>query len=65
MRRRGGRGIARGERVTVAQHFVERAGRHDLAPVPPRPRAEVDDVVGRANRLLVMLHDQHRVPEIA
>ena len=30
-----------------------------------RARADVDDVVGRADRLLIVLHDEHRVAEVA
>jgi len=29
------------------------------------PRPQIDDVIGRAHRRLVVLHHQHRVPEVA
>src|SRR5690606_30659761 len=37
----------------------------DLAAEVPRARAEVDHVIGRADRVLVVLDHQHRVAEIA
>ena len=37
----------------------------DLAAVLAGARAEVDQVVGRAHRLLVVLDDEHRVAEVA
>src|SRR5690606_20795701 len=37
----------------------------DLAAVLPRPRADVDDPVGRANRVLVVLDDDEGVAEVA
>ena len=37
----------------------------DLAAVPAGARTEVDDVVGRLDRLLVVLDDEHGVAEIA
>ena len=37
----------------------------DLAAVLPRAGADVDDVVGDADRLLVVLDDDHRVAEVA
>ena len=49
----------------MAQDFVEHAGGHHLAAMPSGARTEIDDVVGRANRLLIVLHDQHGVAEIA
>src|SRR3989442_37839 len=57
--------IARREGVAMSQHLVEQAGGDHLATMPTRARAEVYDVVGRANRLLVVLHDEHRVAEVA
>ena len=57
--------VARGERIAVAQDRIEPAHRDDLAPVAPRPRTQVDDVVGGADRLLVVLDHQHRVAEVA
>ena len=37
----------------------------DLAAVLARARADVDDVVGDPDRLLVVLDDDHRVAEVA
>ena len=37
----------------------------DLAAVLPRARADVDDVVGDPDRLLVVLDDEHGVAEVA
>ena len=37
----------------------------DLAAVLPRARPDVDDVVGDADRLLVVLDDDHGVAEVA
>ena len=37
----------------------------DLAAVLARARADVDDVVGDADRLLVVLDDDHGVAEVA
>src|SRR5258708_6600510 len=42
-----------------------RSAENDPAPHVSRARAEVDDVVGGANRLLVVLDDQNGVAEIA
>ena len=44
---------------------VDRPGVHDVAAVLPRARADVDDVVGRADRLLVVLDHDDRVAEVA
>ena len=42
-----------------------RAGGHDLAAMDAGRRAHVDEVIGVADRILVMLDDDHRVAEIA
>ena len=42
-----------------------RALRDDLAAVLARARAQVDEPVGRAHHLLVVLDDEHRVAEVA
>ena len=36
----------------------------DSSTVLPRPRADVDDVVGGPDRLLVVLDDDHRVAQV-
>ena len=37
----------------------------DLAPLDAGPGAEVDEMVGRAHRVLVVLDDDHRVAQVA
>ena len=44
---------------------LERPVRDDLAAVLPRPGPDVDHPVGRPDRLLVVLHDEDRVAEVA
>ena len=56
--------VAGRERLGVAEHLDEGAGDDDLPAVPSRPGPEVHDVVGGADRLLVVLHDEHRVPQL-
>ena len=53
------------ERMWIGQNFVRRPGSHDLATAHACARAEVDQVIGATNRLLVVLHHHHRVTEIA
>jgi hypothetical protein len=43
---------------------VYAAGGHDLASVHPRPRPHIHEVVGTPDRLLVVLNDDERVPEV-
>ena len=43
----------------------DRAGVHDVAAVLPRARADVDDVVGGADGLLVVLDHDDRVAQVA
>ena len=38
---------------------------HDLPAVAPRAGTQVDDVIGGADRVLVVLHHEHRVAEVA
>ena len=47
------------------QDIVEGSLRHDMASATPRLRAHVDDPVRGAHHLLVVLHDDHRVPGVA
>src|SRR5437899_4239377 len=56
--------IARRERVAMKQHFIEWARGNHLATMPSGARTEIDDVVGRANGFLIVLHDEHRVAEV-
>ena len=43
----------------------ERSLRDDFAAANPRPRTEIDDVIGRAHRFLVVFDDDHRVSLVA
>ena len=54
-----------GQRALDALDLRGRALRDDPPAVLARARAEVDEVVGRAHRLLVVLDDDHRVAEVA
>src|SRR5690606_2706721 len=56
--------VGGGEGAVVAHELLGRALRHDLAAVHAGARAEVDDVVGRAHGLLVVLDDDERVAEV-
>ena len=47
------------------QQIVRRSLENHVAPEVARAGAEIDDVIGDADRLLVVLHDDHRVAEIA
>jgi hypothetical protein len=53
------------ERLRHRRDLVRGARRDDAAPGLARARAHVDQVVGRAHRLLVVLHDEHRVAQVA
>ena len=54
-----------GQRVRRGLDVVDRALGDDLAAVLAGARAHVDDPVGRAHRLLVVLDDDQRVAEVA
>ncbi len=57
--------VLAGDRRLVLQQRRHAAGVHDLAAVLPRPRADVDDVVGHLDGVLVVLDDDHGVAEVA
>ena len=57
--------VARGERLRMPEHVSERPGGYDLSTVAAGARPEIDHVVRRANRLLVVLDDQHGVAQVA
>ena len=57
--------ILAGQRVRIVKHFFERALRDDFATVHARAESHVDHVVGGANRIFVVLDDDHRVAEVA
>ena len=49
----------------MAQHVPERPCGDDLTAVAAGPRPEIDNVVCLADRLLVVLDDQHGIAEVA
>ncbi len=57
--------IVGGEAACGGEDVVERALRDDLAAMDAGARAHVDDMVGAADRVLVMLDDDDGVAEIA
>ena len=57
--------VLAGDRLRVACDLVDRALGDDLAAVLAGAGAHVDDVVGGAHRLLVVLDDDDRVAEVA
>ena len=57
--------VARGERIGMPDHLVHGALHHHLAAEPARARPEIDDVIGGANGVLVVLDHDHGVAEIA
>ena len=54
-----------GQRIRAGGDLGRRPPGDDLAAVHPGAGADVDDIVGRPDRLLVMLDDDHRVAEVA
>jgi hypothetical protein len=56
--------VAPGERVRVRHDLVGRPDRDDVTAELTRAGAEVDDIVGRANRLLVVLHHEHGIADV-
>ena len=54
-----------GDRARLREHGLERPVGDDLAAVLAGPGADVDDPVGRPDRLLVVLDDEDRVAEVA
>ena len=59
------RQILAGQRDFGGLDLRRRALRHDMAAMLAGARAHVDDVVRGADRVLVVLHDQHRIAQIA
>ena len=45
------------------RQVVDRPLGHDLAPLDPRPRPEIDEVIGCAHRVFVVLDDDDSVPQ--
>ena len=65
----GDRSLAReelpGRRRLAREHVIDRSLHHDRASVDPRSGAHLHQVVGGADRVLVVLHDDDRVPDVA
>ena len=57
--------ILRGEGILVAQNLLERPLRNQFPAARAGAGADVEDVVGGPDRVLVMLDDDHRVAEIS
>ena len=55
----------RGERILDLQDLVERALRDELAAARARAGTEVEDVIGGADGVLVVLDDDHGIAEVA
>jgi len=53
------------ERIGRRGHVLGRAAGHKVAALLAGSRAEVDDVVGAADGLLIVLHHEYRVAQIA
>ncbi len=58
------RQVAAGERGGVGLDLRRRALRNHLATVHPGSRAQVDHMIGAADRVLVMLHDDDGIPQV-
>src|SRR5205823_1056176 len=58
------RQVLPGDRRLRLEQILDRAGHDDLAAVLARAGADVDDVIGDANRLLVVLDDDHGIAEV-
>jgi hypothetical protein len=57
--------VLAGQAAFAGHDIRRRALGHHLATVDPGSRPHVDDVIGAQDRFLVVLHHQHRVPEVA
>ena len=64
MRDAAGKIIGR-QRILRAQNFLERSLRHDLAAARAGARPEIENVIGRADRFLIVLDHDDGIPEIA
>ena len=53
------------ERFWAVQNRLQRPGRDKISAVQPGPGPEIDDVVGGANRVLIVLDDDDGVAQIA
>ena len=59
------REILPGEAFGVRHDVLRGAFRDDLAAMHARAGADIDDMVGMQDGVLVMLHDEHRIAEVA
>ena len=57
--------VARRERVRALHDFIKRTLGHHLAAEAPGARPQVDDMIGVAHGLFVVLDDDHGVAEVA
>ena len=57
--------ILAGHRVRIRHDLGGRARGHDVAAVLARAGAEVEHVVGLANRVFIVLDDENRVAQVA
>src|SRR5687767_7776333 len=56
--------ITRRDRFGVSFHLGDRSGGNHPTSVPTCSRPEIDEIIGLAHRLLVMLHDDDGIAEI-
>ena len=59
------RQVFAGQRVRVCHDFGRCAFSDDMAAMHARARADINHIVGQANGVLVVLHHDHRVADIA
>ena len=52
-----------GQRIGIGGDFGRRSLGDDLAPVHAGARADIDDVIGGPDRVLVVLDDDHRIAQ--
>jgi len=57
--------ISPGERIGRGHDLLGSSLGHDPAAEPSRARAQIQHIVGTANRVFVVLHHQHRVAQVA
>ena len=57
--------VLAGQRSVVVDDVLRRALRDDAPAVLAGAEAQVEHMVGREDRILVVLHDQHRVAQVA
>ena len=57
--------VLRGEGIFRLEHVLQRSLGHQMAAAHPRAGTEIEDVIGLADRVLVMLDDDHGISQIA